>query len=310
MNCFLGLKADAAQAPSPSSSNTAPLQAAPSGVAVTASSVSSPNSVPSAPSVTASSVTSPNASVSSPSVVSSVSSPSASSSASVVSSVTPVGVTVKPLDLTAGQIAGVKKILQDIYSPAMSLADNAELSEKETQLLLDEIEARSQQEMANQTAAMYLRTGQCASAGACQKKAEEDVKAIFEYQNVMGMSQEDRIKMNADLAVGLYTGATNKDKFEGIRHDAAWTVNTVKACEKNGQLGADCNKLNALAKSGAYKPGGKMDLANRANSYLGKESKALVNGAENTAIRHINRGILNYCQSLERVYKVGKVGQN
>jgi hypothetical protein len=83
----------------------APSQAAPSGVAVTASSVSSPNSAPNVPTTTASSVTSPNASVSSPSVVSSVSSPSSSSAVSSVSSVTlpvssvkPVGVTVKPLD--------------------------------------------------------------------------------------------------------------------------------------------------------------------------------------------------------------------
>jgi hypothetical protein len=75
----------------------APSQAAPSGVAVTASSVSSPNSAPNVPTTTASSV-------SSPSVVSSVSSPSSSSAVSSVSSVTPpvssvkpVGVTVKPL---------------------------------------------------------------------------------------------------------------------------------------------------------------------------------------------------------------------
>jgi hypothetical protein len=82
-----------------------PSQAAPSGIAVTASAVSSPSAVPNAPSVTASSVTSPNASVSSPSTVSSVTSPSSSSTpvssvSSVVppvSSVKPVGVTVKPL---------------------------------------------------------------------------------------------------------------------------------------------------------------------------------------------------------------------
>ncbi len=79
----------------------APTQAAPSGVAVTASSVSSPNSAPNVPTTTASSVTSPNASVSSPSVISSVSSPSASSSPSSspssVSSVTPPVSSVKPV---------------------------------------------------------------------------------------------------------------------------------------------------------------------------------------------------------------------
>jgi hypothetical protein len=76
----------------------APSQAAPTGVNITASSVSSPNSVPTAPSVTASSVTSPNASVSSPSTVSSVTSPSSSSTpVSSVSSVTPPVSSVKPV---------------------------------------------------------------------------------------------------------------------------------------------------------------------------------------------------------------------
>jgi hypothetical protein len=76
----------------------APSQAAPSGVAVTASSVSSPSAVPNAPTTTASSVTSPNASVSSPNAVSSVTSPSSSSTpVSSVSSVTPPVSSVKPV---------------------------------------------------------------------------------------------------------------------------------------------------------------------------------------------------------------------
>jgi hypothetical protein len=84
----------------------APSQAAPSGVAVTASSVSSPSGSSNAPSTTASNVTSPNASNQPPSSnlpsASSSSKPPASSVSSVVppvSSVKPVGTnTVKPLD--------------------------------------------------------------------------------------------------------------------------------------------------------------------------------------------------------------------
>ncbi len=111
----------------------APSQAAPSGVAVTASSVSSPNSVPNAPSVTASSVTSPNASVSSPSTVSSVSSPSASSSAVVVSSVTspvssvkPVGVTVKPLGYYDSSGTCVESATRTECKTSKELSDEAD----------------------------------------------------------------------------------------------------------------------------------------------------------------------------------------
>ena len=202
---------------------------------------------------------------------------------------------VKPLDLTAGQTKGVKDILQDIYGPAMSLAANAELTEKATKQMMDDMEARSQQAVVDQTAAMYLRTGQCANALECQKKATTDAQAIFDFQDLTSMSQADRIKWNADLAVGLYTGAVDKVKFRGIQNDAAWTVNTMKDCQKGAWLGKECNKLTDLIQGGAYKPGGKMDLANRTNDYLGKDSKALTAGAHNTAARHVNRAYANWC---------------
>jgi hypothetical protein len=279
----------------------APSQAAPTGVTTTASSVSSPSGSSNAPSTTASNVTSPNASNQPPSSnlpsASSVSSPSSSkppvsSVSSVtppVSSVKPVGVTVKPLDLTDDQEKGVKKILQDIYGPAMSLSAIAELTEEAAKKLLGEIEERSRQAAEDQLASMFQRGGMSATDARLQ--AKNDMVAVQTYQDARSMTPEQRIEMNTNIAVGVYTGATKPEEWKESREKIRLTNTKFADCSQaNGK--EFCKDQFALGRSSyglAANDPRRFNGLDWSRNQLGKESRDLIKGASTSAYRHIEK---------------------
>ncbi len=295
-------------APTTSSTSTlqAPSQAAPVGVTTTASSVTSPNSAPNVPSTTASSVTSPNASTPSSSTpsASSVTSPSSSNVPSTsASSVTPPVSSgkpktesgdVKPTDLTADQIKGVKKILQDIYGPAMSLSSTAELSEEEAKKLLGEIEERSRRAAENQLTAMYQRTGMNSSDARLQ--AQNDMTAVQTYQDARSMTPEQRIEMNTNIAVGIYTGAVKPEEWKETREKIRQT--NVKFADCSKANGKDfCKDQFALSRSNFGRPDNdprRFNALDWSRNQLGANSRELITGASAPAFRRIERSKCNY----------------
>jgi hypothetical protein len=184
-----------------------PSQAAPSGIAVTASSVSSPNSVPNTPSVTASSVTSPNASVSSPSAVSSVSSPSASSNVAVVSSVTPPISSVKPV----GSVT-VKPFAPTINGNTSQLL--------ETALAKDLCDKKELNELQN-AAAQGNESGMVTFMYECALKGYADLYSNRLDSKILDSLLKDLKDFNIDLRANIL--ANFIWQIDGNAKDAAWS---------------------------------------------------------------------------------------
>jgi hypothetical protein len=231
----------------------APSQAAPSGVAVTASSVSSPNSVPNTPSVTASSVTSPNASVSSPSTVSSVTSPSSSSTpvssvSSVtppVSSVKPVGTnTVKPLFLYEGQNGALcdsedwydSGYRSDCQKPA-NLEEYEDSKEAEAKAKGGDPEAKAELEfldtmiMAGHACAKDARAGG-GNAGAARGECKDYVRRIHDSPLYEGLKPSQKLHLWQITQKGLSAGAMG-------RKDLQEMVLVTENCKQSGKA-LDC----------------------------------------------------------------------
>jgi hypothetical protein len=217
----------------------APSQAVPSGVAVTASSVSSPNSVPNAPTTTASSVTSPNASVSSPNTVSSVTSPSSSNTpvssvSSVtppVSSVKPVGTsTVKPLDFrwtpegdcikswVFGVSDGGFGVKDDPDCVAWDLAKAAENNERKTNEILDSNASAAEKAAALENLARRNAALQDRKYG---QNAVTELEGLFDGSYYKKLSPEGKMVLlrvlNSGMSLGTIGAADLKDLRNSIR---------------------------------------------------------------------------------------------
>jgi hypothetical protein len=123
--------------------------------------------------------------------------------------------TVTPLDLTSSQQAGVRAILRACYGEAMSLSSNAQLGEKQAQEIMGRIEKCSQDQFTQQLTQTYMNNGM--SKSDAQQKAADDLTAVLDYQNETSMNPEQRITMNINNAVGLYTGSINVNEWKAAR---------------------------------------------------------------------------------------------
>lgn len=211
---------------------------------------------------------------------------------------------IKPLDLDPEQEKGVKKILREIYGPAMSLQSNAELNAKEVEALTSKIEDRSRVVAEREVTTMYQGYGM--SSSEAKIRANLDMREVRTYQNNVDMTPVDRIGMNTEIAVGAYTGAIKPKEWTDAIEKTKEVNNGFKDCSKawggNKAMVSECGNAQAITfdnttqlwKNNTFK------LDKWVDNQLGQESKTLVQNAEDVSSNHINRAVLNYdCKNIE-----------
>ncbi len=259
-----------------------------------ASGVTSPNSsTPSLPG-DASSVTPPGSSVppSSSTPTSSGVTPPSSSSPNA-SPVTPPssGGTVTAQALTPGQIAGVQKILRECYGEAMSLGSNAQLSEKEAQVMMGKMEKCSQEQFTEQLTQAYTNDGM--SAADAKQKSADDLTAVLDYQNATSMTPAQRVEMNMNNAIGLYTGSISVKEWKAAREKIRGVNLKFQDCEKNNS-DKKCKQIfninGGLGSNKGLTTG--FNALTWSQNQLGA-AQPIVQGAQNAAFKHIEKAKCN-----------------
>jgi hypothetical protein len=138
---------------------------------------------------------------------------------------------VGTLDLTDAQKAGVKSILRACYGEAMSLSSDAQLSDKQAQELMGRTEKCSQNQFEEQLAKKYQASGMNETDAKLQ--AHNDLISVLDYQNETSMTPEQRINMNMNNPVSLYTGATDIKDWKEAREKIRNVNRKYQECEKN-----------------------------------------------------------------------------
>ena len=137
-------------------------------------------------------------------------------------------------------VTGPNGKVKDCYNPATSLKSDAELSEIDAKMMMEEQENCARNEAEMQLVNAYIREGMTPDNAIIQ--AASDIQAIGDYFKWYGnnISQADRIETYMNIAVGLATGAISLKDFQKKRDNAIEATNMAKNCMNGFGKVEDC----------------------------------------------------------------------